>query len=142
MNVKDVIRQAERLVAPMGTVFLATNGDGGFPDVRAVSPTRSEGIETIWMLTASCSDKYKELEKDPRCTIYATDLEDTDTYLELRLRGTIELPEDAESRASAWKDEYLCYFPGGKDDPNLRVLKFTTKSGSVQTAEGKEHFEL
>ena len=74
--------------------------------------------------------------------IYATDLEDTEAYLELRLRGTVEILEDAESRAAAWQDDYLCYFPGGKDDPNLRVLKFTAKSGSVQTAEGKEHFEL
>ena len=26
----------------------------------------------------------------------------------------------------AWRDDYLCYFPGGQNDPNLSVLKFTT----------------
>ena len=142
MNTKDALKQAERLLGPGSTIFLAVNGDGGFPDVRAMAPTRFEGVGTLWMLTGVDSDKCAELSKDPRCMIYATDLEDTEVYLELRLRGTVEILEDAESRAAAWQDDYLCYFPGGKDDLNLRVLKFTAKSGSVQTAEGKEHFEL
>lgn len=142
-STKESIKQAERLVAQMCPVYLATNGDGGFPNVRAMSPTRSDGLATLWFLTGADNDKYGELSKDSRCMVYATDPEDTDAYLELRLRGTMEILKDAESRAFAWTtDEYLHYFPGGKDDPNLRVLKFTAKSGSVQTIDSKENFEL
>ena len=142
MKAKDLMKRAERLIAPMGTVFLATNGQGGFPDVRAVSPTRVEGAGTLWFLTSECSDKCGELTKDPRCMVYATDMEATETYVELRLWGKMEIFADADSRSLAWKDEYLGYFPGGKDNPGLRVLKFTAKSGAIQTPEGKEYFEL
>lgn len=133
---------ARRLLEPGKTVFLTTIGDDGLPDVRAMATTRCDEIKTIWMLTGKCSDKYRELSKNPRCLVYATDLEDTESYLEIRLWGEMALLDDKASRALAWQDDYLCYFPGGKDDSNLCVLKFTAASGVVQTRAGKERFTL
>ncbi len=70
--------------------------------------------------------------------IYATAMEDDQDYLELRLWGRMELLDDAESRNLAWRDEYSAYFPQGKDDLDLCVLKFTADSGTLQTLAGKE----
>ena len=125
--------RAKELLAPMGTVFLATNGDDGRPNVRAMSVTKCDGLKTVWMISGISSGKSKELLKDPNCTLYATKMDDTADYLELRLRGSIELLDDAESRAAVWHDAYNAYFPGGKSDPELRVLKFTADSGTLQT---------
>ena len=136
------IEDATRLLAPGGTTFLVTNGDDARPDVRAMSPVKCDGLKTIWMLTGKCSAKYRELSRDPRCLLYATDFQDTEEYLEIRLWGTVELLDDAASRAAAWQDEYACYFPGGKDDPNLCVLKFVADSGELQTRKSKEKFTL
>ncbi len=134
--------EAQRLLEPGKPVILATIGEGGRPDARAMAPVRAEGLKTIWMLTCKLSDKYRELASNPECMLYATDLEDTANYLELRLWGRMELLDDAASRALAWRDEYVCYFPGGRDDPNLGVLKFTTGSGTLQTQAGKEKLAL
>lgn len=133
---------AKRLLQPGSTVFLVTIGDDGQPDVRAMMPVKCEGIKTVWMLTGKCSDKYRELTRNPQCLVYATDLEDTESYMELRLGGSMELLDDAASRAEAWRDDYQCYFPGGKDDPNLCVLKFTAVSGVLQTRSAKDKFTL
>ncbi len=134
--------EAKRLLGNMKMVFLVTYGEGGRPDARAISPTKSEGLGTVWMLTGKCSDKYKELSRDPRCMIYATDLEDTANYLELRLWGSVELLDDPESRAFAWLDEYTHYFPAGVNDSNLVVLKFTADAGVLQTEDGKENLKF
>lgn len=134
--------EALRLLEPGRPVFLVTSGDKGRLDARAMAAVKCEGLKTIWMLTGKCSDKYRELSRDGNCLLYATEFADTTRYLELRLWGTMALLDDAASRALAWKDEYLAYFPGGKDDPNLVVLKFTAASGVVQTRAGKEHFTL
>lgn len=139
MNKKE---EAGRLLESMKMIFLVTAGEDGRPDARAISAVKSEGLGTVWMMTGKCSDKYKELSKDPRCMIYATDLEDTANYLELRLWGRVELLDDPASRAFAWLDEYTCYFPAGKDDPNLVVLKFTADSGVLQTVDGKQKLEF
>lgn len=139
MGVKE---DAKRLVEAGSVVFLVTIGDDGQPDARAMATTGCEGIKTVWLLTGKCSAKYRELSRNPRCLLYATDPDDTETYLELRLWGDMELLDDPASRALAWREEYLCYFPGGKDDPNLCVLKFTATSGTLQTRESKEDFSL
>lgn len=133
---------AVRLINPGSTVFLVTTGDDGLPDIRAMMPVGCEGLKTVWMITGKTSDKYRQLSQNAQCLIYATDLDDTENYMELRLWGAMELLDDAESRARTWRDEYLQYFPDGKDDKNLCVLKFTAKSAALQTATGKEKFTL
>lgn len=133
---------AIRLISPGSTVFLVTTGDNSQPDARAMMTVECEGLKKVWMITGKNCDKYQELSQNAHCLIYATDLDDTENYMELRLWGTMELLDDAESRACTWRDDYLQYFPGGKDDPNLCVLKFTTASGALQTAKDKEKFTL
>ena len=132
----------ERLLAPERAVFLATSDEKGRPNVRAMAVVTHEGLKTLWMMTGKACDKSRELAKNPHCHIYATDLEDMENYLELRLWGTMEMLDDPDSRAFAWRDDYLRYFPGGKDDPGLVVLKFTADSGMVQTQAGKKEIAL
>ena len=137
-----MIEQAIRLLEPGKPVFLVTIGEDGRPDARAMATVKVETCKTVWMLTGKNSDKYRELLRRPESMLYATDLEDGAGYLELRLWGRMELLDDAASRAQAWRDEYCCYFPGGQDDPNLCVLKFTAESGVLQTMAGKKKLTL
>lgn len=135
-------KEAERLLESGKAIFLVTTGEDGRPDARAMAPVEAEGLKTIWMMTGKCSDKFRQLSKQADCMIYATDPDDTQNYLELRLWGRMELLDDQASRARAWRDEYTCYFQEGKDDPNLCVLKFTADSGTLQSQSGKEKLAL
>jgi general stress protein 26 len=137
-----MIEKAKRLLGQGKPVFLITAGEDGRPDARAMSAVQVKSLTRIWMLTGKSSDKYRELVKRPECMLYATELEHGPDYLELRLWGRMELLDDAASRALAWRDEYLDYFPGGKDDPNVCVLKFTADSGMLQSLAGKEKLTL
>ena len=131
-------QEAQRLLVPEKAVFLVTIGEDGRPDTRAMAVVETEGLKTIWMMTGKSSDKYRQLLKNPNCMLYATEMEDDANYLELRLWGRMELLDDAASRARAWRDQYLHYFPAGQGDPGLVVLKFTADTGVLQTLGGKE----
>lgn len=133
---------AKRLLTPEKPTFLITFGEGGRLDARAMAVVEAEGLKTIWMMTGKSSDKFRQLSENQNCLLYATDLEDSQDYLELRLWGRMELLDDAETRTRVWRDDYGCYFPEGKNDPNLVVLKFTTESGVMQTQSGKEKLNL
>ena len=139
MNRQD---EAKKLLGPDKAAFLITTAEDGRPDARAMAVAKSDGLKTAWMMTCKLSDKCRQLSKIPGCMLYATDLEDTQSYMELRLWGKIEILDDAESKALIWRDDYTCYFPGGQDDPNLCVLKFTADSGTLQTRAGKEKLSL
>lgn len=130
--------EALRLLKPEKAVFLITVEDDGRPDARAMAVVKTEGLKTIWMITGKQSDKYRQLSRNSGCMLYATDMEDDQNYLELRMWGKIELLDDPESRQKAWLDAYLHYFPGGQNDPDMIVLRFTADSGRLQTQTGRE----
>lgn len=132
----DKMKEAQGLLESGKQIFMATISEGGRPNGRTISSVISEGLTTIWMLTGKSTQKYLELSANPECMIYAAKPGDGEDYLELRLWGRVELFDDAESRASVWRDDYIVYFPGGKDDTDLAVLKFTAASGILQAGSG------
>lgn len=134
--------EAQRLLARDKAIFLVTVGEDGRPEARAMAAALNQGLKTIWMMTGKCSHKYQQLLKNQECMIYATDMDDTEGYQELRLWGRIELLDDPETRARVWHDDYAAYFAAGQNDPNLVVLKFTATDGWLQTLEGKEKLSL
>ena len=133
-----------KLFQEMSNIFLATLREDGTPDVRAISVVKSDGYRTIWMISGAHEKKARELTRDPRSMVYATTMDDDEAYAEARLWGTTELLSDRETIDAVWNDIYLRYFPGGKDDPGLRIYKFSATSGtvSVMGAQGPEVLDI
>lgn len=133
--------RAKKLLGEMCTIYLATLKDDGLPDVRAISATKSEGLETIWMISGQEERKSKELTKNPNCMVYTTAMQDDEHYVELRLWGTAELLTDTASRQTAWHEAYNDYF---KDinDPTIQVIKFTAKTGTITTEKRMEEISF
>lgn len=76
------------------TIYLASNGEDGFPHLIAMWYA-IEG-DTILMTTFRKSQKVKNLQRDPRCALL---LEEGKTYDKLKgvfLRGSCEVIEDEE----------------------------------------------
>lgn len=138
----DKMKEAQELLQSMKPIVLATTGEGGRPDARMITAVRSEGLKTVWMLTGKCCEKHRELSENPNCMIYAANQGDTEDYLEIRLWGGVEILDDPASRALTWRDEYAFFFPEGRDDPNLAVLKFTAASGILQTIDDQQTLEF
>ena len=136
------MENAKKLLEKMGNIFLITFKEDGMPDARAVSAVKADGFKTIRMLSHASAVKTKEIERDPRCMIYATAMDDDADYAELRLWGRTEILSGREEIDAVWNDAYAAYFPRGKDDPEVRVLKFTTESGQLGTLEGPVALEL
>jgi general stress protein 26 len=132
---KDARAKAEKLLADSKIVFLGTNGSHGHPNLRAMVPARVVGTETIWFATGLDSSKILELIKSDKAVVYAYAARNH-SFFECRLWGNAVILEDAESRRQVWSDEFKEHFPGGVDDPNLRVLRFDVRNG-VYSKDGK-----
>jgi general stress protein 26 len=129
---KDARARVEKLLAGAKTVFLATNGSHGHPNVRAMMPAKIEGADTVWFVTSLESSKIIELVKDNKAAIYGCA---PNTLAEFRLWGEIAILDDHESRKYVWHDEMKKHF-SGIDDPDMRVLRFNVVSG-LYAKEGK-----
>ena len=122
----SVIAKASKLLAGAKTVYLATNGLHGHPNLRAVAPVTAEGVRTVWFATFAGSNKVQELFNDKHAVIY---VEGSEMACECRLWGFIEVLDDMESRKKAWNAEIAQHFPDGIESPDLRALRFDVVNG-------------
>ena len=125
-DTNDVIAKTAKLLAGAKTVYLATNGSHGHPNLRAMVPITVEGVRTIWFATSANSSKVLELQNDRHAVLY---VEAPRMGGECRLWGYVEVLDDMDSRKKAWSDVTAKHFPDGIKAPDFRALRFDVTSG-------------
>lgn len=136
---KEARAKAEKLLDATKIVFLATNGSHGHPNVRAMMPVKCEGVEKLWFCCDLESSKIIELVKSDKAVVYGYAPR---TLAEFRLWGSVEILEDTASRKLVWNDELKKHFPGGVNDPTMRVLRFDVISGLYRNKDKAGNFTI
>jgi general stress protein 26 len=139
MSEKEALERGLELAARSNIVMLANIDLDGYPHVRAMIKIENEGLDTIWMITNTSSDKIAQLEKDTKACLYFVDLQ---KWMGLTLVGSIEMLRDEESRKRCWREGFEKYYPRGIDDPDYTVLRFTTSWGKYYHGLKKYRFKV
>jgi len=126
-NKQDAIAQGLELVEKSAICMLGTNGDDGFPNIKAMLNLKHKGLKKIWFSTNTSSRRVQQIKKDNRACVYYVDEKN---FKGLMLVGTIDILQDVESRKMLWMEGAEVYYPLGVEDPDYSVLCFTTKSGN------------
>jgi len=127
MDEQEVMAEGLQLIERSEICLLGTNGEDGFPNIKAMLNVKHEGINRIWFITNTSSRRVQQLRKDNRACVYYVDDED---FEGLMLTGTIQVLQDLESRQMLWRDGYERYYPLGLEDPDYTVLCFRARKGS------------
>jgi general stress protein 26 len=124
----DVIMENQRktqedireLVKDIELAMLCTNKSNGHIHSR---PMRTLGMDkdgTIWFLTAKDSEKVAEIKINPNvCVCYAEPSDNTYVCV----MGEAEQVDDQRKIDECWTPIAKAWFPNGKDDPNLTLIK-------------------
>ena len=124
---QDAIAQGLELIEKSVICMLGTNGDGGFPNIKAMLNLKHEGLKKIWFSTNTSSKRVQQLKKDNRACVYFVDEAD---FKGLMLIGTIVVLQDMESKKMLWSEGAEVYYPLGVEDPDYSVLCFTSQRGN------------
>jgi general stress protein 26 len=135
---KEAIEKASKILSGANTVYLATNGSHGHPNLRAMSPAKTDGVKNIWFATNAGSSKVRELLNDGHAVIYASAPRNAG---ECRFWGSVEVLTDVSSKKKVWKEEYKAHFPDGVSSEDLTVLRFDVSNG-IYTNKNMENFEF
>jgi general stress protein 26 len=127
MDKQEAMAEGLQLVERSKICLLGTNGEDGFPNIKAMMNAKHEGIGKIWFSTNTSSRRVQQLKKDNRACVYYVD--DTD-FKGLMLTGTIQILQDLKSRQMLWADGDERYYPLGVEDPDYSVLCFTAHKGN------------
>lgn len=127
------------LIDRQKTAYVGSVDEEGFPSIKAMfSPRKREGIRNFWFTTNLSSMRVKHYHSNPNACIYFCDRR---FFRGVMLKGRIKILTDADSRNMIWQDEDTMYYPGGIDDPDYCVLKFTAFSGRYYSNFKSEDFE-
>lgn len=127
MNEQEAIIQGLELVGKSAICMLGTNGEDGFPNIKAMMNLKHDGLKKIWFSTNTSSRRVQQIRKDNRACVYYVDEKN---FKGLMLVGTIEILQDIESRKMLWFDGSEKFYPLGVEDPDYSILCFTAKRGN------------
>jgi general stress protein 26 len=136
---EEAIKEALALADRSTIAVLGTNGDGGYPNIKAMIKMEIEGLKTVWFSTNTSSKRVAQLACDPKACVYFVDFEQWEG---LMLVGCVELLQDPESRQRLWRPGCEKYYPLGVTDPDYTVLRFTSEWGNYYHALSNVTFEL
>jgi general stress protein 26 len=112
------------LLADFGVAMLTTHSEDGEIRARPMAMAEVEPDGTLWFLTDRHSPKIAEIAKDSRVVVT---MQSSLKYVSFS--GIASAVEDRERVARLWKLEWKVWFPGGKDDPNLTLVRIDGHAG-------------
>ncbi len=135
---RDAEKTIGNLIDKQGVSFISSVDPDGFPNTKAMLPPRKrDGIQTFWFTTNTSSMRVAHYRACPRACVYFCDKR---FFRGVMLKGTMEVLEDAESKAMIWREGDTTYYPLGVTDPDYCVLKFTALSGRYYSNFHSEEF--
>ena len=122
MKKQEAINQGLELVNRSTIAMLGTNGENGFPNIKAMLKMENEGLKKIWFITNTSSKRVEQIKKNSKACVYFVD---PNEFKGLMLIGNIKIFQDKSSRQRLWREGFERYYPLGVDDPDYSVLCFT-----------------
>lgn len=123
----DVLESSLRLLESCNIAMVGSNGDDGYPNIKAMIKVEAEGIKTIWFSTNTSSKRVSQFRNNKKASVYFAD---EGNFKGLMLLGDMEVLSDIESKKRLWREGGEIYYPLGVEDPDYSVLRFTAKKGN------------
>lgn len=114
---EDKREHLKHLLESFETAMLLTH-HGDKHHARPMNVASIEGANTIWFVTQEMSPKTDEIKKDARVSA---------TFQAARrfvaLSGRAEVVDDRAKLEELWKPSWKVWFPNGKDNPSIRLIR-------------------
>lgn len=136
---ESAINKSLELVNSCKIAMVGSNGEDGFPNIKAMTKIETEGLNKIWFSTNTSSKRVAQFKLNPKACVYFADL---DRWTGLMLVGNMEVLEDLEIKKRFWSDGCEKYYPLGITDPDYCILCFNAKSGNYYKSLSNTTFDL
>jgi general stress protein 26 len=107
--------------------MLTTVDEQGDPHSRPMSSNGDiDPNGDIWFFTNASSHKVSEVERSPKVNV---SFADPDNQRYVSISGVAELIRDRAKIDELWRPEFQIWFPKGKDDPEVALLRISLEKG-------------
>jgi general stress protein 26 len=131
---KDFIKKGLELIKGADAAYLTTIDSNGFPSTRAMLnlknskqfPKLADFMSqfdedlTLFFTTNTSSTKITQIRNNSKVSVYYCDPK---TWHGFMCQGEIEMVSDKEIKHALWLDEWIMYYPEGKDSDDYAILR-------------------
>ncbi|WNH51590.1 pyridoxamine 5'-phosphate oxidase family protein [Stenotrophomonas oahuensis] len=129
----EQIKQLAELIRDVDIAMFTTTGVDGRLYSRPLGTQQVEFDGDLWFATAADSPKVAEISLNPQVNVaYASPSKNT--YVSVA--GTARIVDDRAKVEELWSPAMKLFFPGGKDDPNLRLIHVRAESAEYWDGPG------
>lgn len=117
-------KKLRELLDDFDTAMLVTRSPAGELRSRPMALADVEQDGTLWFMTQRQSGKTDEISADSHVNVA---LQSQRQYVSIS--GTAALVDDRRKVDELWNEAWKTWFPGGKDDPSLGLLRVNSTAG-------------
>lgn len=121
---KTIIEKAAQMVSEAQVITVASIDENGYPRPVAMVKIKDEN-GAIYVSTGASSAKTAHFKANPKAGVSIVRGGDNIIYT-----GEMEIVTDEDLKRSLWGEWMLPHFPGGADDAEYCVLRFTPQSAT------------
>lgn len=123
-------KHLHELLESFDTAMLITRHHEG-NHARPMAVAAVEGSDSVWFVMSMDSPKAAEIREDPRVSA---------TFQAGRkfvaLSGNAEIVPDRDKIHALWKDTWKVWFPNGKDDPSIALIRVSVDDAELWDTAG------
>ncbi|HKO44211.1 MAG TPA: pyridoxamine 5'-phosphate oxidase family protein [Pyrinomonadaceae bacterium] len=124
---EESLQKLRELVKDIDFCMLTTIDENGDPHSRPMSSNGDIDPDgDLWFFTNLSSHKVTEIENLPKVNLSFADPENQ-RYISIT--GVAELVRDRQKIEELWRPEFKIWFPKGKDDPEIALLRIGLQKG-------------
>lgn len=118
--------------------IISSVDEEGYPNTKAMNGVRMrQGIRYLYFSTNTSSMRVRQYRQNPKACVYVFDAR---FFRGVMLKGSMEVLEDAASKAMIWRKGDTRYYAEGVSDPDYCVLRFTATGGRYDSHLHSEDF--
>lgn len=123
----DSLAKLREMIEDIDFCMLTTIDERGDPHSRPMSSNGDiDQNGDLWFFTNASSHKVSEVEQSPKVNVSFADPENQ-RYVSVT--GVAHLVRNREKIDELWRPEFKIWFPKGKDDPDIALLKVSLEKG-------------
>ena len=126
LSENEAIEKFKELVGHESTCLFTTQLTRIPLTTRPMAIQKVDDKGHFWFLSAHDSDKNREIAADPRVQLF---ISNPSNYEFLSIFGYATYSRDRQKIDELWNDIAKAWFPEGKDDPRITVIKFEPEQG-------------
>ena len=121
----DIRQDIRELRVNSGIAYVGSVNDEGYPQIKAMLVLEHDSLCTQYYSTNLGSRRAQQFLKRPEASVYCCSESEFKGAL---FTGRMEVCTDHETRAFLWREGFEMYYPGGVDDDDYCVLRFTAET--------------